>query len=312
MKPRKIILIGTGLVGTSFLYSAINRSIASSYGIIDIAEKPVVGNVMDLEDAILPSKNPYQIFKADYKDCKDADIIVITAGTPQRSDESRLAKVSQNAKIMESIASNVKKSGFKGITIIISNPVDILTYVYQKVTGFDKNKVISSGTSLDTSRLAVELSKYLHVAPQSINSYVIGEHGDSSLSVFSATTVGVVPLKYYEDKGLIDKSKYPEIHETVKNKGYNIVAHKGATFYGVGACVANICEAILNDSKQVIVVGGYLNGEYGAKDVYIGVPCVIGANGVEDIIEINLNQKEKAAFDKSVNIMKQTLKQINY
>ncbi len=312
MKPRKIILIGTGLVGVSFLYAAMNRSIASSYGIIDINEKAVDGNVMDLEDAISASPEPYSVFKASYKDCKDADMIVITAGTPQKSDESRLAMVAQNAKIMESIASNVKKSGFKGVTVIVSNPVDVMTYVYHKVTGFDKNKVISSGTSLDTSRLIVELSKYLKVAPNSIQSFVIGEHGDSSVSVFSATTVGGVPLKYFEEKGLIKKEKYPEIHETIRKKGYNIAWSKGSTFFGIGACTANICQAVLNDSKKVMVVGAYLEGQYGIKDVYLGTPCVIGANGIEEIIELKLDAKEKTKMQKSGSILKDVIKSINY
>ncbi len=312
MKSRKIIFIGSGLVGTSSLYSCINRGVASSYGIIDINEKAVMGNVMDFEDAIQPSKLPYEIFKATYKDCKDADIIVITAGASQKAGQTRLAMITQNAAIIENIGKEVKKSGFKGITIIVSNPVDILTYVYQKVTGFDKNKVISSGTNLDTSRLTFELSKKLNVAPQSIQSYVIGEHGDSSVSVFSQTTVGGAPLKYFEDKKLISKSEYSKIHEAMKMKGYNIGMNKGSTFYGIGTCVANICENILNDTKNVLVLGSYLDGQYGTKDVYIGVPCIVGINGIEGIIELKLDAKEKAGFDKSVKFLKEAIKSINY
>ncbi len=312
MKPRKVILIGTGLVGVSFLYAAMNRAIATSYGIIDINEKAVNGNVMDLEDAIYPSLQPCNVFKATYEDCKDADIIVIAAGVPQKSGESRLDKVVQNAKIIEDIGIQIKNSGFNGITIIISNPVDILAFVYQKVTGFEKNKVISSGTSLDTSRLVVELSKCLGVAPQSIESFVIGEHGDSSVSVFSATRIGGLPLKYFEDRGMFSKEQYDTIHEIIQKKGYDIVKCKGYTSFGIGACVASICEAIFNDSKKVMVVGAPLDGQYGVKDIYIGTPCIIGAGGIEQIVELELNSKEKIKFQQSVSVLKDVIKSINY
>lgn len=307
MKTNKIILIGSGAVGCSFLYSAINNNLANEYGIIDINEKNVDGQVLDFEDAIFPSNFPYKIYKASYKDCKDADIIVITAGRPQLPGESRLNMVEGNALIIKGIAQNVKKSGFKGITIIASNPVDILTYIYQKITSFDWNKVIGTGTSLDTSRLAFELSKKLNISPQSINTYVIGEHGDSSTSVFSSTTIGSISLKEYMKQFRIKEFDFKKVHETVWKKAYEIIDRKGATFYGIGMCITNICENIINDSNNILVVSSYLNGQYGFKNIYTGVPVIINNKGVKEIIELNLSKDESKQFNKSTNQLKEIM-----
>ena len=308
MTKRKIILIGSGAVGNSFLYAAMNRGVAAEYGIIDLNTKGVEGNVLDFEDAIAASDYPFNVFKAKYKDCKTADIVVITAGRPQQPGETRLNMVEGNAKIMKTIAEDVKKSGFKGITIIASNPVDILTLVYQQVTGFDTNKVIGSGTSLDSARLTRALSQRVGVAPQSIQAYVLGEHGDSSVSAFSAATIAGLPLKHFEDQGKLDKEEYPAIHEAVWQKAYNIIDCKGATFYGIGANLANICENIFRDSKRVLAVGAYLEGEYQNAGVYTGVPAVIGIHGVEQIVELKLSRTEQNQFNRSVNRLKEVLK----
>lgn len=310
MTKRKIILVGSGAVGNSFLYSAMNRGIASEYGIIDLNTKAVEGNVLDFEDCIAASAHPFDVYKATYKDCKDADIVVITAGRPQQPGETRLNMVEGNAKIMKTIALEIKKSGFKGITVIASNPVDILTLVYQKVTGFDHNKVIGSGTSLDSSRLTREISKRLNVAPQSIQAYVMGEHGDSSVSAFSAVTVGGQPLKYFEEQGKIDKNEYPLIHEFVWKKAYEIIERKGATFYGIGANLANICENIFRNTKKIMAIGAYLNGEYENEGIYTGVPAVIGIDGIKEVIELKISKTEQKQFNKSVDQLKKVYESI--
>lgn len=308
MKHRKIILIGSGAVGNSFLYSAMNRGIAKEYGIIDLNEKAVEGNVLDFEDASATSDYPFNVFKATYADCKDADIVVITAGRPQLPGETRLNMVEGNAKIMKTIAENVKKSGFNGITIIASNPVDILTLVYQQITNYEKSKVIGSGTSLDSARLVAEIAKRLNVAPQSIQAYVMGEHGDSSVSAFSVATIGGQPISYFENKGLLDKSEYPEIHKFVWKKAYEIIDRKGATFYGIGVALANICENIFRDSKKIMAVGAFLEGQYGVSGIYTGVPVVIGINGIESIVEFKLSRDEQEQFIRSVNQLKEVVK----
>lgn len=304
MKAKKIVLVGAGAVGCSFLYSAMNRGLASEYGIIDVVKANVEGQVLDFEDGSAASDYPFNVFAAEYKDCKDADIVVITAGRPQLPGETRLNMVEGNAKIMRDIATNIKKSGFKGITVIASNPVDILTLIYQEVTGFEKKKVIGSGTSLDSARLTREIAKRINVAPQSIQAYVMGEHGDSSVSAFSVATVGGAPLANFVKQKRIDQKEFPKIHEFVWRKAYEIIDRKKATFYGIGVNLANICENIIRDSRKVMAIGAFLEGQYKNSGVYTGVPAVIGVDGIQEIIELPISSAEQKQFDQSVKQLK--------
>ena len=307
MKAKKIILVGAGAVGCSFLYSAMNRGLASEYGIIDVNKANVEGQTLDFEDGSAPSDYPFNVFPAEYSDCKDADLVVITAGRPQLPGETRLNMVEGNAKIMKEIATNIKQSGFKGITVIASNPVDILTLIYQEVTGFDKKTVIGSGTSLDSARLTREISKRIKIAPQSIQAYVMGEHGDSSVSAFSVATVGGLPLSHFVKNKRIDESEFPKIHEFVWRKAYEIIERKRATFYGIGVNLANICENIIRDSRKVLAIGAFLEGQYKNSGIYTGVPAVIGVNGIEEIIEFTLSDAEQKQFDNSVKQLKEVV-----
>ncbi len=215
--------------------------------------------------------------------------------------------VEGNAIIMKDIAEGIKKSGFKGISVIASNPVDILTLVYQEVTGFDKKSIIGSGTSLDSARLTREISKRINIAPQSIQAYVMGEHGDSSVSAFSVATVGGAPLSYFVKQKRIDEKEFPKIHEYVWRKAYEIIDRKRATFYGIGVNLANICENIIRDSRKVLAVGAYLEGQYKNSGVYTGVPAVVGANGLQEIIELPISSSEQKQFDKSVKQLKEVV-----
>ncbi|MGZ9429075.1 L-lactate dehydrogenase [Mycoplasma sp. 480] len=311
MKATKVILVGAGAVGASFLYSAINQGLAAKYGIIDKFEGPRDGNVLDLEDAIVPSVRKYEVFSANYSDAKDADIVVITAGRPQLPGETRLEMVKDNSLIMKDIAKQIKDSGFNGITIIASNPVDILTYVYLKETGFDPKKVIGSGTILDTSRLKQLLSKKTGVSTSNIEAFVIGEHGDSSLINYSTFKIAGLPFSKYEEKSGVNASNYEEeLEKPVYTKAYKIIERKRATFYGIGACLAQIVRVIQEDSNAVLPLGVYLNGEYGASDVVIGVPAIVGSEGIKEIVNLDLNDKEKAKFANSVRIVKETIKSI--
>ena len=307
MKAKKIILVGAGAVGCSFLYSAMNRGLASEYGIIDVNKANVEGQTLDFEDGSAPSDYPFNVFPAEYSDCKDADLVVITAGRPQLPGETRLNMVEGNAKIMKEIATNIKQSGFKGITVIASNPVDILTLIYQEVTGFDKKTVIGSGTSLDSARLTREISKRINIAPQSIQAYVLGEHGDSSVSAFSVATVGGLPLSYFVKNKRIDESEFPKIHEFVWRKAYEIIERKRATFYGIGVNLANICENIIRDSRKVLAIGAFLEGQYKNSGIYTGVPAVVSVNGIEEIIEFTLSDAEQKQFDNSVKQLKEVV-----
>lgn len=310
----KVTLIGCGAVGSSFMYSAINRGIAEEYVLIDAFPNVGEGNAMDFEDANSFMDNPYVSVKAgDYSELKDTDVLVITAGRPQKEGETRLEMVSDNARIMKEIAENVVKSGFTGITVIASNPVDIMTYVYAKITGFEKSKVISSGTSLDSSRLQHDIASKIGVSPKSVQAYVLGEHGDSSVMSMSNAKIGGVPLIDFKKEYDFSSSKeLKEIQERVSRKAYEIINRKRATFYGIGAALADITKAILRDEHKVMAVSPYLDGQYGHKDVYAGTPCIIGDKGIEKILEFPISSKEKKDLDKSISVLKDfTIKAFN-
>ncbi|AHI54330.1 L-lactate dehydrogenase [Spiroplasma sabaudiense Ar-1343] len=296
----KIVLIGAGAVGTSFMYSAINQGIASDYVLIDAFPQAAEGNALDLADTIAVLPNPFTSIKAgDYSDCADADVIVITAGLPQKEGETRLDMVAANAVIMKTIALEVKKSGFKGISIIASNPVDVLTLIYQEVTGFDQHKVIGSGTTLDSSRLRRLLAEKLSVGPESVDAFLAGEHGDSSVAVWSHASVMGQPIsKYIADKK-ITQAELDKIRDEAVNMAYKIISLKRATFYGIGVCLTRIVKAVLRNERATLMVGAKLNGEYGNKDLFTGVPAIIGENGWSSIIEWDLNDFEQAQFNKS-------------
>ncbi len=306
LKSRKVGLIGTGAVGTSFLYSAINTGLAQEYVLIDMFKEFAEGQALDLEDASLYSTNKFsKIYSGEYSDLKDADIIVVTAGAAQKPGQSRLEMVEVNAKIMKDIALEVKKSGFDGITIIASNPVDVMASVFQKVSKFPTAKVISSGTSLDTSRLRLELSKVLNINASAIKAYILGEHGDSSTPTFSAATIGLVPLmEFAKTKNITEKDLY-DIHDIVWKKAYEIINRKKATHFGVGVALNKIAKSIMIDEGAVMSVGAKLTGQYGAKDFYVGTPCVIGKKGVTEIFEVPLNEKETEKMQKSISILKE-------
>ncbi len=299
----KIVLIGSGAVGTSFLYSAINQGIAEEYGIIDINEEVAFGNKLDLEDAIGSLDNNAKVKSGGYELVSDADIVVITAGRPQKEGETRLDMIADNAKIMKGIADQVKANGFSGITVIASNPVDVMTATYQHVTGFDAKTVISSGCTLDTARLRLELSKIFKIAPSEFSAFVLGEHGDSSVSTLTNASVQGTPLNY-DDYG-IDDAKKAKIHETVWKKAYEIINRKRATFYGIGAALAEISKAILRNEKKVFATGVKLTGEYGHSDVYASVPTLIGSKGVIETFEFPLSNAEKNTFDNSIKTLKE-------
>ncbi len=305
----KVVLIGAGAVGTSFLYSAMNQGIAQEFGIIDINKEGAIGNELDLEDSfstIDPSIN--NVKAGGYELVSDADVLVITAGRPQKPGETRIDMVKDNAIIMKNIALEVVKNGFKGVTIIASNPVDIMTSVYQEVTGYEATKVISSGTSLDTARLLIELSKRLNIEPKSIQAYVLGEHGDSSVSTFAHAKIGGVDAQSFFEAAGIDEAKQAEIHEVVWKKAYEIINRKRATFYGIGASLANITRAILNDQNTIIAVGAKLTGQYGLEGIYFGTPCVINSKGIAKILEYPVSDNEKKALDDSSMAIKAAVK----
>ncbi len=304
---QKVVLVGDGAVGSSYAFAMAQQGIAEEFAIVDIIKERTEGDAMDLEDATAFTA-PKNIYSADYDTCKDADLVVITAGAPQKPGETRLQLVDKNLKIIKSVVEPIVKSGFDGIFLVAANPVDILTYAVQKLSGFPKNKVVGSGTSLDSARLRVALGKKLHVDPRDVIANIMGEHGDSEFAAYSSATVGGKPLlDISKDEG-ISEDELLKIEDDVRNKAYEIINRKGATFYGVATALMRISKAILRDENSVLPIGAPMNGEYGLNDLYIGTPAVVNASGVAKVIEVPLNDREKKAMADSAKQLEEVAK----
>ncbi|KRN32429.1 L-lactate dehydrogenase [Weissella halotolerans] len=301
---QKVVLVGDGAVGSSYAFALAQQGIAEELVIVDVAKERTQGDALDLEDATPWTFNK-QIRSGEYSDAADADLVVITAGAPQKPGETRLDLVDKNLKIMQSIITPLMASGFDGIILVAANPVDILTMAAQRFSGLPKNRVFGSGTSLDTARLRVALGHKFGVAPADVNAYILGEHGDSEFANFDEATIGGRPiLDWAKEAGLSEQDLEDILYKTA-HKAYDIINLKGATFYGIGTALARITRAIFRDEKAVLPVGAYMDGQYGLRDVYIGTPAVIGANGVEMVIETTLSAREQARFDKSAQTLQE-------
>ena len=313
VEKRKVVLVGTGFVGMSMAYALLNQGGVNELVLIDVAKEKAVGEAMDLSDGV-PCASARMVIRAgDYDECKDANIVVITAGVAQKPGETRLDLAKTNAKIIKEVTENVVKSGFKGIFLIASNPVDVMTYVVGKVSGFPTNKVIGSGTVLDTARLRFLVAEHLNVSSKNVHAYIMGEHGDSSFVPWSKSYIGCKPLK-----DIIEARKEPEdvlenIYKQVQQEAYEIINKKKATYYGIGMGLTKIIKAILNDEHEILTVSTYLNGEYGQNDIFIGVPAIVNASGIQEILNLKLSEEEKEKFNYScsvLNEMKEEIKDI--
>ncbi|GHP13153.1 L-lactate dehydrogenase 1 [Lentilactobacillus fungorum] len=303
---QKVALIGDGAVGSSYAFAMMQQGLAEDFVIVDVIKERTEGDALDLEDAQVFTA-PKNIYSGDYKDCADADLAVITAGAPQKPGESRLDLVNKNLKIMQSIIKPLVASGFKGVLLVAANPVDILTYAAQKFSGFPKSRVFGSGTSLDTTRLQVALSKKLKVSPQSIDAYIMGEHGDSEFAAYSAARVGGESFLAAAKRAGLSTDDLTKIEDDVRKKAYEIINRKGATFYGVATALMRISKAVLHDENAILPVGAPVDGEYGLHDLYIGSPAVINGAGIDRVIEVPLNDDEKSKMQASAKTLKETL-----
>lgn len=307
---RKIVLVGTGFVGMSFAYSLLNQGGANELVLIDVLKEKAEGEAMDLSHGVPYAPSKMEIRAGDYDECKDADIVVITAGINQKPNQTRLELVQTNAKIIKEITENVVRSGFNGIFVIASNPVDIMTYVVAKVSGFPKEKVIGSGTALDTARVRYLIGEYLEVSSKNIHAYIMGEHGDSSFVSWENAYVGCKKMTDIMKDNNHPMSDLAEIHKDVVNAAYEIIEKKKATYYGIGVALTKIVKAILNDENEIMTLSSYQRGEYNQEGLYIGVPTIIGANGVKEILELKLTDEDQAKFDNSCNILRDIIKEI--
>ena len=309
---RKAAVIGCGFVGSSTAFALMQSGLFSELILIDADADRAEGEALDISHGT-PFARPMKIYAGTYKDISDAAIVIITAGANQKPDETRLDLVSKNTKIMRSIVQEIMKYGCEGILLIVSNPVDILTYEALKISGLPKNRVIGSGTVLDTGRLKSELAEHLGVDSRSIHAFIIGEHGDSEIAAFSSANVSGVPLNdVCEMRGYFHhEAAMREIAQTVKNSAYEIIEKKKATYYGISMAVRRICEAIVRDEKSILPVSVMLDGIYGLKDIVLSMPTIIGAGGAEGQMPITLNQAEQDQLKQSADVLRDVIKNIH-
>ncbi len=314
MDKRKVVLVGTGMVGMSFAYASLNQNPCDELVLIDINKERAVGEAMDLNHGLAFSKTSMNIYAGDYSDCKDADIVVICAGVNQKEGESRLELLGRNAKVFESIIKPVIESGFNGIFLVATNPVDIMTRITYEMSGFDKNKVIGTGTTLDTARLRYLMGNYFSIDPRNIHAYVIGEHGDSEFVPWSQALIATKPvfdvIKDNKDKFCF--SELENITYKVRTSAQQIIKAKGATYYGIGMAIVRIVKAILQNENSVLTVSSKLNGEYGLSDVFIGNPCIINRYGVRSILELSLQRDEAKKLRDSANILSECYNSLDF
>lgn len=301
---QKVILIGDGAVGSSYAFALVTQNIAQEIGIIDIDKAKTEGDAMDLSHA-LAFTSPKQIYAADYSDCGDADLVVISAGAAQKPGETRLDLVKKNMRIFKGIVGEVMASGFDGIFLVATNPVDILTYATWKFSGLPKHRVIGSGTSLDSARFRQGIASLVDVDTRNVHAYILGEHGDTEFPVWShANVAGMQIYDWVKDNPGVDEESMVELFYNVRDAAYHIIDKKGATFYGIAVALARITKAIFDNENAVLPVSAYLDGEFGQSDVYIGVPAVINRQGIRKIVEIPLNDSEQEKMTHSVNTVK--------
>lgn len=310
MKKGKIVLVGTGFVGMSMAYSMLNRGGINELVLIDIDKDKTIGEQMDLSHGLPYAPQKMVIKAGDYDECKDAQVVVITAGIAQKPGQTRLELAETNTKIMKQITQSIMASGFNGIIVVASNPVDLMTYVVAKVSGLPESKVIGSGTVLDTARLRYLMSGYLKVSSKNIHAYIMGEHGDSSFVPWEHAYVGCKKIK-----DVMKDNKHPmgdleKIHKEVVNAAYEIIEKKKATYYGIGMALNRLVRAILDNENSILTVSTYLkDGQYGQDDIYIGVPAIINSQGVRELLELDLNDVEQEKLNNSCNLIKEMRKQ---
>ncbi len=305
-KPRKVIVIGAGSVGTTYIYALLQTGIADEVVLIDIDKKRVEGEIMDLSHG-LPYIPPVVVRGGEYSECADASIIVVTAGAKQSPGQSRRELVQKNADIVKSICMEIRDTGSQATMIMVTNPVDALTQVALKHLQWPRDRVIGSGTVLDSARFRFMLSRHCGVDVHNIHAYILGEHGDSELAAWSLTHVAGVPIREYCKicRQCDPKVAYKDIFERVRDSAYHIIDYKGSTFFGIGMSLVRITGAILRNEHSVLTVSSMLEGEYGLTDICLSIPCVLGQDGIERLIAPKLPDDELKALKNSAQALRQ-------
>lgn len=304
---KKVVLVGTGFVGMSMAYSMLNTGGIDELVLVDLDQEKAIGEAMDISHGLPYSKSSLKVKAGNYDECKDADIVVITAGAAQKQGQTRLELATINAKIMKSITQSVMATGFDGIIIVASNPVDLMSYVVQRVSKLPTSRVIGSGTILDTARLRFLLGEYLNISSTNIHAYILGEHGDSSFVPWMNTYIGCKSMMEYIVEMNIDMNEMHKIYREVQQAAYEIIKRKNATYYGIGLSLNRLISAIFGDENAVLTVSAYQQGEYKQEGLYIGVPAIINRQGINKIMTIHLNDVDQHKFDKSCKTLKEVI-----
>ena len=308
---RKIVLIGTGMVGMSYAYALLNQNLCDELVLIDINKKRAEGEAMDLNHGVAFSGGNMEIYAGEYTDCCNADIVVLTAGLPQKEGQNRLDLLKENRKIFETILQSVLENGFHGIFLVATNPVDIMTRIVYEISDFPPEKVIGTGTALDTARLRYLLGEKCMIHPRNMHAYVMGEHGDSEFVPWSQAMMTTKPI--FDLCGETEGCHFQELlelEEEVRMAAYKIIEAKKATYYGIGMAMARITKAIFGNEYSVLTVSAHLQGEYGENGIYIGIPCVVNRMGIQRIVELPLGSEEKQRLHSSCETLENTYREI--
>ncbi|EEG56190.1 L-lactate dehydrogenase [Enterocloster asparagiformis] len=308
---RKVVIVGTGMVGMSYAYSLLNQSVCDELVLIDVNKTRAIGEAMDLNHGLAFANASMTIYAGEYSDCADADIVVICAGVAQKPGETRLDLLKRNAQVFRSIIDPVTSSGFNGIFLVATNPVDIMTRITCVLSGFNPRRVLGSGTALDTARLRYLLGEYLKVDPRNVHAYVMGEHGDSEFVPWSQALLATKPiLELCGENDAVCRERLDQIEEEVRTAAYKIIEAKNATYYGIGMALTRITKAILGDEHSVLTVSAMMRGDFGQRDVFVGAPCIINQNGIQKVLPLSLTDGEMEKMSKSCDTLRESFEGI--
>lgn len=304
-EKRKVVLVGTGMVGMSYAYAMLNQNACDELVLVDVDKRRAEGEAMDLNHGLAFSGTHMRISAGEYADCADADIVAISAGVAQKPGEERPALLARNAEVFRSIIEPVMASGFAGVFLVATNPVDTMAHITRTLSGLPAGRVVGTGTALDTARLRYMMGSYFGVDPRNVHAYVIGEHGDSEFVPWSQALVATKPAQLIcaESEGGFCEEALQNIEMDVRTAAQKIIAAKRATYYGIGMAMLRITRAIFGGENSVITVSAELNGEYGESGVWAGVPCIIGRGGVQRILTLGLTSGELEKFRASCEVL---------
>ena len=311
LDKRKVVIVGAGMVGMSYAYSLLNQSVCDELVLIDVNKTRAEGEAMDLNHGLAFAGASMRIYAGNYDDCRDADIVAIAAGVAQKPGETRLDLLKRNTEVFRSIIEPVTASGFNGIFLVATNPVDIMTRITCALSGFNPRRVLGSGTALDTARLRYLVGEYLKVDPRNIHAYVMGEHGDSEFVPWSQALLATKPiLELGKEIGPEFSQRLEDIEDEVRTAAYKIIEAKKATYYGIGMALTRITKAILGDEHSVLTVSAMLRGDYGQRDVFTGVPCIINQDGIQKVLPLSLTEEEMEKFARSCETLRESFEGI--